>query len=79
MHEYPKLRHIQNCRLIRILPADSIESPYKLNKLFRGISVRVSEHVFDCQLILGKRYFIIGYYNYSPQKQDFEAWNLKAI
>lgn len=79
MHEYPKLRHIQNCHVIRILPAESIESPYKFNKLFRGLNVRVLDHVFECQLILGVRYIIIGYYNYYHQKEEFEAWNLRAI
>ncbi|XP_046802231.1 uncharacterized protein LOC111678928 [Lucilia cuprina] len=79
MNEYSKLRQTQNFRLLRILPAESIESPHQLNKIFRSLTVRVLDHVFDCKLELGNRYLIIGHYNYISQKQEFEAWNLTII
>lgn len=79
MNEYTKLRYSQNYYLLRILPVESIEPPRKLNKIFRAVTVRASEHVFDCQLTLGDRYLVTGYYNYLSQKEEFEAWNLSTM
>lgn len=79
MSEYSKLRHTQNSCLLRILPASSVECPRKLNQVFRALTVRVLDHVCNCPLLLGDRYLITGYYDYSPQKQEFQAWNLTTI
>lgn len=79
MKEYPKLRYTQNSQLLRILPAESIETPKIPNKIFRAVTVRVAEHVFDCPLKLGERYSIIGHYNYFARKEEFEAWHLTTI
>ncbi|GBO99960.1 hypothetical protein EVAR_103879_1 [Eumeta japonica] len=70
MKEYSKLRYTQNFQLLRILPAESIESPKEPNKIY-AITVRALEHVFDCQLKLGERYSIIGHYNYFARKEEF--------
>ncbi|XP_075157375.1 meiotic 217 [Haematobia irritans] len=79
MSEYSKLRHTQNYCLIRILPAASVETPRKLNQIYRSITIRVYDHVHDCPLLLGNRYVVTGYYNYSQQSQEFQAWNITTI
>ncbi|XP_013110291.2 uncharacterized protein LOC106089073 [Stomoxys calcitrans] len=79
MSEYSKLRHTQNYCLIRILPAAAVETPRKLNQIFRALTIRVFDHVHDCPLLLGNRYMITGYYNYTHYSQEFQAWNLTTI
>lgn len=79
MNEYSKLRHIQTYCLIRILPAASVETPRKLNQIYRALTVRVLDHVHDCTFLLGARYVITGYYEYTQQTQEFQAWNVTTI
>lgn len=79
MSEYSKLRHTQNYCLIRLLPAASVETPRKLNQVFRALTIRVLDHVHDCSLLLGNRYVVTGFYSYSFYSQEFEAWNITTI
>lgn len=79
MSEYAKLRYTQDYFLLRILPVTAVETPKKCNKIFRTLIVKVREHVYDCELILGQRYSITGYFDYRRQSQVLQAWNLAKI
>lgn len=80
MSEYAKLRHNLSYTLLRLLPAEAVETPRTTNKLFRAVTVKVRQYIYDnCELLLGQRYSSTGYFDYGRPKQEFVAWSLTKV
>lgn len=76
MKEDTMLRTTSDYCLIQVVAAQALQTPIKVGRISRAVTVKLMDELCDNEMKLGGEYMLIGWY--SPMTKLYNSWNFST-